>query len=378
MRILHLSDYGLPDWRIEKSAISASNLGHEVMFAGMRLNNYNGEAFSKVYEVSWTERARRGFPFYWQSVKRQVGRVLGDAKPDIVHAHNVFAARMISEFGLPFVYDNHEYWSVYVRRQAESVRATSQAITGGIVRRTARRLARYLLMRRAIYLWSKWERKLVSTTPTITVSDRIAAELKATGSADKVFVVPNFPLMEEVKDFERPRYHTTLSSVYAGLEAQGTIKPAHRNIDGLTDVFNDHNIGYLCIIGSKGESSKGVDYKGFLPRQEMYREMFSHSIGLVPMKKHWSHVYISPNKAYEYAHAGLFVMCTSSFETVSAILRENCATFQDYADMASQLEYFKDNMDELYKKRLKIFEFARNHLIWERYQNNIFRAYQTC
>ncbi len=37
MRILHLSDDGLPDWRVEKSALTAKKNGHEVFFGG-RLN----------------------------------------------------------------------------------------------------------------------------------------------------------------------------------------------------------------------------------------------------------------------------------------------------------------------------------------------------
>lgn len=31
-----MSHEGLPDWRIEKSAISASKLGHEIVFAGRK------------------------------------------------------------------------------------------------------------------------------------------------------------------------------------------------------------------------------------------------------------------------------------------------------------------------------------------------------
>ena len=117
---------------------------------------------------------------------------------------------------------------------------------------------------------------------------------------------------------------------------------------------------------------------GFLPRQEMYREMFNHSIGLVPFKRHWSHVYISPNKAYEYAHAGLVVLSTSGFEPINAILGEHCITFEDYEDMASKLKYFKENLDELYKRRLRLFEFARKNLIWEKNESSIIEAYKKC
>jgi len=33
MRILHLSDDGLPDWRVEKSALTARKNGHQLFFA---------------------------------------------------------------------------------------------------------------------------------------------------------------------------------------------------------------------------------------------------------------------------------------------------------------------------------------------------------
>jgi len=89
-------------------------------------------------------------------------------------------------------------------------------------------------------------------------------------------------------------------------------------------------------------------------------------------------VFVSPNKAYEYAHAGLLVMCTTSLKPIQQTLKNNCMMFEDYNDLVSQLEYFRDNLHELYKKKLKTFEFARNNLTWERYENNIFRAYQLC
>ena len=115
MKILHLSDRGLPDWRIEKAATTALKAGHEVLFGGGKeAISYDRRIFLKTYKVSWSARARRGIPFYWHNVKKQVERTLRDARPDIVHAHDIFAAKMVSEFGVPFVYDNHEYWSEYL------------------------------------------------------------------------------------------------------------------------------------------------------------------------------------------------------------------------------------------------------------------------
>ncbi len=72
------------------------------------------------------------------------------------------------------------------------------------------------------------------------------------------------------------------------------------------------------------------------------------------------------------------MLSTSGFEPINAILREHCIAFEDYEDMASKLKYFKENMDELYKRRLRVFEFARENLIWEKNEISITEAYRRC
>jgi glycosyltransferase involved in cell wall biosynthesis len=379
--VLHLSDMPLPDWRIEKSAITDSRLGHQVFFAGMK-SEYKGYAFSKIYHIHWTPRARRAVPFYWHSVRKQFDKVLKEIKPDVIHAHNIFSAKMVSEFGVPFVYDDHEFWPIYVKRQSEVSKQNQQNFqTYGWrwPRVLARKILREFLASKAVRLWTSWEREIVSSHPTITVSEQIAAELRTNYNAKSVFVVPNFPMHSEVKDFEKPRFHDNLSSVYAGGDGHNIDNYPNRNIDDLDNTFLQNDIGNLIIIGwNNNSSSNKIKYMGFLPRQAMFQEMFSHSIGLVPWKQHWSHVFVSPNKAYEYAHAGLLVSCTSSFAVIKEILKEHCVVFDDYVDMVSKLTYFKENLDEVYNRRLKIFDYARKNLIWENNESNIIEAYKRC
>jgi hypothetical protein len=51
-------------------------------------------------------------------------------------------------------------------------------------------------------LWKKWESEVVSSAPTLTVSSKISEEMKMTfGNAQKIFVVPNFPLRTEFSSF---------------------------------------------------------------------------------------------------------------------------------------------------------------------------------
>jgi glycosyltransferase involved in cell wall biosynthesis len=386
MRVLHVSHESLPDWRIEKSAVTSAKLSNEVFFAGRVSNSYTRKTFSKVYKISWGAKARFGLPFYWQAVKKQLEAVLKETRPDVVHAHNIFSAKMVSEFGIPFVYDDHEFWSrlsmllreMGLKKESingESYKTASMRNVGNQLIR----IRRIVINNYAIKLWTKWEREIVSSHPTITVSDQIAEQLRTNYRAKNVFVVPNFPLYSEVKDFEKPHFIDNMSSVYAGGDGHNIDKYPNRNIDDLDNAFLANDIGNLTIIGWNDKStSDKVRYTGFLSRQDMFREMFNHSIGLIPWKRHWTHSFVSPNKAYEYAHAGLVVACTSSLNVIKQILKEHCITFDDYEDMAKKLMYFKENLNDLYDRRLKIFDYSRENLIWEKNESFITEAYKRC
>ena len=227
-----------------------------------------------------------------------------------------------------------------------------------------------------VSLVSKWEKEVVSAAPTIVTTEMVAKELSATNNSKNVFTIPNFPSEQEIKNFNKPHFHKDLSSTFAGM---GSINAPHKNLEGLVELFEKFDIGPVSIIGMTGETRPRITFKGFLPtRQSMYDEMFNHSIGLIPFKRHWLHPYVSLSKAYEYAHAGLFVLCTSSYETIIKDLKEGCSPINDYDDLVSKLLYFKDNLEELYNKRQKIFENARQNLIWEKYEKNLESAYRLC
>ena len=70
MKVLHLSEYGLPDWRIEKSAITAKREGYEVFFAGEKNSpHYRNIIFEKIYEFHWNLTVKNKLPFYYQTLK---------------------------------------------------------------------------------------------------------------------------------------------------------------------------------------------------------------------------------------------------------------------------------------------------------------------
>jgi hypothetical protein len=376
MRILHLSDDGLPDWRVEKSALSAKKKGYEVFFAG-RLNSIaQSTVFSETYPINWTAAAMIGIPYYYRRLKKQIEKLVKQVRPDIVHSHNIGSAKISHHLGLPMVFDDHEYFRMLSLVNAENIKFQNGVqLTSGL-KRTIQSMKLSFISRQSISNWTKWEKELVSSVPTITVSEQIAQELTMDRDGGKeIFVVPNFPMEAEASEFSEPKSHKFLSCVYAGGDSKQK-QVTNRDISGLTNLFVDNDIGNLTIIGWEAESSEKFKATGFVARDKMFSEMSQNSTGLIPWKKHWSHPFLNPNKAYEYAHAGLFVMLNPDLTSVINALGDNCLTFEDYDDLASKLEYFKTNMDDLYEKRLKIFNYARTKLVWEKHDKKILDAYK--
>jgi hypothetical protein len=378
MRILHLSDDGLPDWRVEKSALTAKKAGHEVYFGGRLDDNAKSTIFSEIHRINWTAGAMVGIPYYYHRVKRQIEKLVKQLGPDIIHSHNIGSAKISHDLGLPAVFDDHEYFGMLSRVNAENIKLqNTQNLKSGFDR-IKQNMKVSFISQQSISNWTNWEKELVLSVPTITVSEQIANELRgvADGKTKEIIVVPNFPLETEIS-FKEPQDHGHLSSVYAGGDSKHK-QVTNRDISGLTNLFADNDIGNLTIIGwEHAESSEKYKATGFLPRDKMFSEMIQNSIGLIPWKKHWSHPFLNPNKAYEYAHAGLFVMLTSDLRSVVGTLEDNCLTFEDYDDLASKLEYFRSNTDELYERRLKIFNYARKNLFWEKHEQKIMDAYKS-
>jgi glycosyltransferase involved in cell wall biosynthesis len=383
LKVLHLSEYGLPDRRIEKSAITGLNYGYRVFFAGMSSPEFtnNSKIFEKIYQLDWPWPEPKypkklyipyillGKTSLWNAVKKQIKKILQELRPDIVHAHNLVSAKLVSELDVPMIYNDHEYWSISIKSLYESKMLNNDKKLSKI---------KTLAYKRIIKIWSKWESDIVSKYPTLVVSKTIANEMKQK-YPNKFFLLPNCPMKNETSISNIPEFHKDLNSVYAGNEPlQASVFAPHRNITELDQVFNENDIGKVILLGRTSfQPTDKVICKGLLSRSEMYNEMSKCSIGLLPMKKFWSHKYINPNKTFEYAHAGLHVISTSSFSDVIETLDNNCTTIEDYNDLINHLKYFQDNKEELYKKRIKIFNFAKEKLNWEQYEGNIIECYKS-
>ncbi len=375
LKILHVSDDPLPDWRVEKSALTLKNDGNMVFFAGKEpLSNYTRNIFNKIFSLNWTPKARYQIPYEWYKIKNQLNNILLEIRPDIIHAHNILSARLIQEIKeYPFVYDNHEYWSKYLLISSNnSSQSKMQSVFNP--KNIFKSSIEKLLKQSSIKRWINWELDLVSKVPILVPSKSIADELLNIGK--KIFVLPNFPLKNENQEIPDPKNNHAFSSVYAGTMPYTGYQTPFKNIDGLVSLFGKFDIGILNIIGWKSEDSKNVVYHRLLERNKMLIEMSNNSVGLLPFRQHPFHKYMSPNKTYEYAHSGLLIISTDSIEPVFDELRENVVGFKNYDELVEILKYFKSNPDELLNKRIKTFDYAKKYILWEKFEHLIYESYK--
>jgi len=132
------------------------------------------------------------------------------------------------------------------------------------------------------WLTKRWEKEILEKASAIITTAKTVARRHRTYNSH-VFVVPNFPSLTESKKIKINEIETKhLSSVYSGKPDFSQPQP-HRNVTGLTEIFKQNKVGTLTIIGdNKSLTNPPIISLGFLPHQEMMKELTKHHIGLLP------------------------------------------------------------------------------------------------
>jgi glycosyltransferase involved in cell wall biosynthesis len=372
LKVLHVEDSDYSDPRIINAATTGRKAGYDTYFCGVNSGlNVTTDVFKEIRWISFSAKSRvakRFIPFierYWNLypypkhaiwVEKQMKQVIDAIRPDIIHAHNIFAAHYASAFGIPLVLDDHELYSVYVRARYED--ATAKA-----------RMEANVMEKR----WSEWERTLGEHHPVITVSKEIAKHHER--YCKHVFVVPNYPRqgMIKLESFGKAS-KGELCSVYIGADSPENPTPV-RNIAGLYDIFGKE-CGTLVRIGVSSPNTSSVKSFGFVPMDEAYKIMRKCHIGLLPWRRHWFHRYCNPNKVYEYAHCGLWLITIDDVPPVLRDFGDLCDKMQSYDELADLLSHYNAHPDELNEKRLRSLRHVQANLIWEKEEQKILEAYR--
>jgi hypothetical protein len=326
MIVLHLSHHGIPDARVEKTAHTMKSRGWECFLsAGGPSKHCYDSPFYSVYELPRV----RGFsaPYHSYPWQKHIKKV----KPDVIHAHDIIAARMC--FGLkdiPVIYDDHEWWTLNYHLFVKS-------------RKLHKRLAALPTTLRV----GNWERRAVQW-PTITVNEKIAQHHKDKYGAEWVAITENYPSRRQMSMVPTINAERK-GAVYAGNDARpGAKTVVYRNRDEVPSDFEYDKV-------------YGLDWRSYMIRLQKYK------VGLIPWKPHKLHQYMSATKMFDYLHAGLQVVAPES----SSVPRSRYIhTFDDCRDIPAIVESLPDYNPSVIKYD------AHCIFSWETQEKNIVDTYE--
>jgi glycosyltransferase involved in cell wall biosynthesis len=366
MRILHLSDVGLPDTRVERAALHALKKGWEVVFAGGRpAESQLLNVFKKIHYRHWRPVEKTGFPTTLRKLKQWLKRLIHEEKPDLIHAHDLFAGKLALEVGHPFVYDDHEIWASRISHQG------SQAVKRD--RTLIRRTGAWFALR----TWRKWEPDIIQSTPVITVSEEIAKLYQRL--QPQTFVIPNLPTSQEVAMI--PPNQNIAGQFRIAMISRDNWPLQMRPDRGALQVWLDNRFGAsLVFIGPIAIETEEVENHGYVSHEEMLRILSTCDAALLGQR--WDlPLYSFQNRFPYFLHAGLKVIVPIEDVTQVNFSRQHDVgwswnTPNDLKELIHRLaqEYHTDEKSwNLDKHRVR--KVAKNHLLWGNYANQLEKAY---
>ncbi len=355
VRILYVAD-GFPDGRVEKGILT-----------GLKNKFIIGIAYWGKFNPIFKEL--ESVP-HWQfklDTKTQLGlaskqsieslsKIVADFKPDIIHVHDIFNARIAVKLNKKMVYDDHEFWSEQLKY--EKPYGTFLTVTW------LRRAFGLFLRKRFV---KRWEKEVSSRSVVICAHPKVAEYHKQFSS--NVFVVPNYPSLRELESLSsiklNDKQQNLIAYIGGDISSGGGYMRKMKHFPGLIRKSNKK----LIVVGDPNlQSDDFITSVGYVKHLTMYEYLMKASWGIIAWEPHPFHEFCNPNKIFLYAHSGLFVIMPSMIAPQGLKFYK---TFIDYTDLSSILNNdYKFNPSE-------IIEHARNHLTWEVLEPTIIKAYDS-
>jgi len=284
---------------------------------------------------------------------------------DSVHCHDLDTLRVGIEykktFGSKLIYDSHELWTEM----------------SGI---------NYFVKNR----YSKIEKEYFqSIDHVITVSPSIIEEFKKRYNSEiPTTLVRNMPLKSKNANeiiLTEPN-DNEIKIVYSGFYIKG------RGIEFILDsavkfpdnikmyllVQNDPNViqelkDKVCKLKLEGR----VFIKGFVPQEEVIKELSKYDIGILPyLPVSLNNLYCLPNKLFQYLSAGICVVSNNLPDVKDILMTHNCGlTYDETTNLVNVLYDLSENPSKLYKYKKNAKNIIENTLNWDEEKEQLINLY---
>ncbi|MDO8055561.1 MAG: glycosyltransferase [Candidatus Hermodarchaeota archaeon] len=367
MKILHFSDVGLPDARVERPAIFSKHQGWEVVFAGGRSSQTQiFGAFDTIHYRYWKSWEKTGFPGTLQQVRNWLRRLIRTEDPDLIHAHDIFAAKVARDIGHPFVYDDHEIWGSRISYQGSQVVKRNRTLL--------RRIATWFAIRN----WRKWESEIFKAAPVITVSEEIAQLYRRI--QPQVFAIPNLPLKREVALIPPNKNIDEVFRV-AYVSRHSLPLEQRRDTIALTLWLQNRFNATLVFLGPTIIETEEVENHGYVSHKKMLEILSTCDIALMGQKTRLP-VYSYQNRFPLFLHAGLkTIVPDSKINEVKFCETHKVGWSWGSADnlkavLRQRVSEYHENIDRWNHDKTRVREIAQKYLLWNYFGNTLKEAYE--
>lgn len=364
MKILHFSDEGLPDTRIERYALIQSQNGYEPYFCGNTNKRlWLSNNFKEITYLPAEPTVKLGLPYFYPKFRKKFKKIYTRIQPDIIHAHNLITAKTCLDLNLQYIYDDHEYWSKQIAARSDiSISLFSK---------------RRFTNRRFLSFVNKFEKKIIqNAAAVITVSETIAAEHARWNS--NVFTISNFPTSyetEKITHLNQPtdKLKAVLVTVYESNSEKETT-------DRIIKICNDINFE-LDVIGPVDKKFPHVKYLGFIPHVQLLSKLSDYHLGILTMPAHelrtnYYHYY-NPNRIFLFCHAGVTPIIHEKMTPLKNIFGDLCITVDSESQIKAVIERLKGDSNFLSDRPAQIQAFAREKIRLEKLFDVMRVAYES-
>ena len=363
-----------PDDRVYKEAQLLIQLGYNVAIACTSKTNevLNGEIDAiTIYRrylpkfIYKSSVASLKFPVYFNFWKHFINEIFQKESFEIIHIHDLPLARIgvyaKKKFGVQFVLDLHENWPAYLTKATH----------------TQTFLGKLLSSEKQWRAYEKWSAE--QADKVVTVVDEMKSRICKLGiSSDKITVLQNTILPEEypMPSIEKQDKHFCLLfaggiNIERGLQyvipALRQLKQQIPNIK-LQIIGKGSYLQTLKEIAEQYQVEDQIEFIGWKPLPELMEITAKADIALIPHIKWEQTDCSSPNKLFQYMHAGVPLL-VSNCDSVARIVNETkCGESYPY----DQIDAFVEKVLLLYHNPDYRRELAENGKKWiqEKYNWN--------
>lgn len=376
-KIVHLTESNIPDTRVEKTAYLQRQTGkYELHYIGgpqikpPYLGVNIDEIFHSVNFLSWSRSTKLGLPFAFSSIRKEVHKLLIQIKPDLIHAHNIFAARICIELGYEFVYDDHEFW-------------TYQALARNVVPKSffaKRRITDYIFDK----MIKKWEplaftnAKLVIGVSTTQIDD-IITMYNLENSRKKFICVSNYPSKIEVDQMNSLLKEKSIDKIMTILVGKTGGHFFTQSTDKIVQSFSSNNLP-LTLLGKydKKKVPKNITFKGYVPHTEFLAIVSNHQVGLMQFTKNELpeyYQYVAPNRIFFYVHLGVIPVFKNQMVFMKDVFGDLAYYVEDEYEIATLITKLHLTVEDVNLKSSELIEFAQKNILYEIEFENLEKEY---